>query len=58
MDEASSAGQKTISGAHVFKALEGLDLEEFIPRLKEEFQGKKDPNIIPCFFWNSLLCLP
>lgn len=41
MEEASSAGQKTISGAHVFKALEALDLEEFIPKLKEEFQGNR-----------------
>ncbi|GJJ70804.1 DNA polymerase epsilon subunit 3 [Entomortierella parvispora] len=39
MEEAASAGQKTISGAHVFKALEALDLEEFIPRLQEEFQA-------------------
>ncbi|KAF9559536.1 hypothetical protein EC968_006542 [Mortierella alpina] len=36
---AASAGHKIISGAHVLKALESLDLEEMLPRLTEEFKA-------------------
>ncbi|KAF9105853.1 hypothetical protein BGX27_009411 [Mortierella sp. AM989] len=38
-DVAASAGHKIISGAHVLKAIESLDLEEMLPRLTEEFQA-------------------
>ncbi|KAF9958505.1 hypothetical protein BGZ72_000256 [Mortierella alpina] len=38
-DVAASAGHKMISGAHVLKALESLDLEEMLPRLTEEFKA-------------------
>ena len=36
---AASAGHKIVSGAHVLKALEAVDLEEMLPRLTEELQG-------------------
>ncbi|KAF9936488.1 hypothetical protein BGZ67_002349 [Mortierella alpina] len=36
---AAAAGHKIISGAHVLKALESLDLEEMLPRLTEEFKA-------------------
>ncbi|KAF9173015.1 hypothetical protein BGX21_001950 [Mortierella sp. AD011] len=38
-DVAASAGHKIVSGAHVLKAIESLDLEEMLPRLNEEFQA-------------------
>ncbi|KAF8936651.1 hypothetical protein BGZ47_009398 [Haplosporangium gracile] len=36
---AGSVGHKIISGAHVLKALETVDLEEMLPRLTEELQA-------------------
>lgn len=38
-EEAANAGHKIVSGAHVLKALEAVDLEEMLPRLTEELQG-------------------
>ncbi|KAF9081181.1 hypothetical protein BGX23_001165 [Mortierella sp. AD031] len=38
-DVAASAGHKIVSGAHVLKALESVDLEEMLPRLTEELQA-------------------
>ncbi|KAG0197734.1 hypothetical protein BGX28_008740 [Mortierella sp. GBA30] len=38
-DVAASAGHKIVSGAHVLKALESIDLEEMVPRLTEEFKA-------------------
>ncbi|KAG0285821.1 hypothetical protein BGZ96_009987 [Linnemannia gamsii] len=36
---AANAGHKIVSGAHVLKALEAVDLEEMLPRLTEELQA-------------------
>jgi hypothetical protein len=36
---AASAGHKTISGSHVLKALESVDMEDMVPRLTEELKG-------------------
>ncbi|KAG0253471.1 hypothetical protein BG011_006349 [Mortierella polycephala] len=38
-DVAADAGHKIISGAHVLKALESLDLEDMVPRLTEELKA-------------------
>ncbi|KAG0315096.1 hypothetical protein BGZ97_008598 [Linnemannia gamsii] len=38
-EEAANAGHKIVSGAHVLKALEAVDLEEMLPRLTEELQA-------------------
>ncbi|KAF9122419.1 hypothetical protein BGW39_009762 [Mortierella sp. 14UC] len=36
---AANAGHKIVSGAHVLKALEAVDLEEMLPRLTAELQA-------------------
>jgi hypothetical protein len=40
-DIAKSANHKTITAPDVFKALEVLELEDFVPKLQEAFTGTK-----------------
>jgi hypothetical protein len=40
-DIAKSANHKTITAPDVFKALEVLELEDFVPKLQEAFSGKQ-----------------